>query len=531
MSHEYTIRDETGKAKKADYCFQIGKSPVFFVEAKTPSILLKKDPKPAYQLRKYGWNAKVPLGILTDFEEFAIYDCRYEPKITDKADQARVSYLTYQEYETEWNNITALFSRDAVAKGSLDEYVKSLKVKRGILEVDGAFLKEMESWREMLAMNLAIRNPGLTQREINFAVQRTIDRIIFLRICEDRDIEPYGTLQQLQKKKMIYPNLVTLYDYADKRYNSGLFYFKQEKNRPEEPDGFTKELIIDDDPLNKMIERLYYPAPYAFSIMPADILGQIYERFLGKVIRLSPDRNIQIEEKPEVRKAGGVYYTPTYIVDYIVKHTVGKLTEGKTPKDIETLRILDPACGSGSFLINAYQFLLDWHLQWYKENSPEKYAKGKKAVLMKNAEGNWKLTIDMRKHILLNNIFGVDIDSQAVEVTKLSLLLKVLEGEDARTVQRQMGLFKERALPDLGKNIRCGNSLIGSDFYHGEQRIFDDEEIYRINVFDWDTEFPEIIQNGGFDAVIGNPPYVRQETLGDAKIVFSETFFRVSGNR
>jgi len=526
VSHEYTIRDETGKAKKADYCFQIGKTPLFFVEAKTPSILLKKDPKPAYQLRKYGWNAKVPVGILTDFEEFAIYDCRYEPKITDKADQARVSYLTYQEYETEWNNIAALFSRDSVAKGSLDEYVKSLKVKRGILEVDEAFLKEMESWREMLAMNIALRNPGLTQREINFAVQRTIDRIIFLRICEDRDIEPYGALQKLREKKEIYPHLVTLYDYADKRYNSGLFYFKQEKNRPEEPDGFTKELIIDDDPLNKMIERLYYPAPYAFSIMPADILGQIYERFLGKVIRLSSDRKIQIEEKPEVRKAGGVYYTPTYIVDYIIKQTVGKLTEDKTPKDIETLRILDPACGSGSFLINAYQFLLDRHLIWYKENNPEKYAKGKKAVLMKNISGEWKLTIDMRKRILLNNIFGVDIDSQAVEVTKLSLLLKVLEGEDAQTVQRQLGLFKERALPDLGRNIKCGNSLIGSDFYQGEQRIFDEEEVYRINVFDWEGKegFPEIMKSGGFDAVIGNPPYVRQETLGDAKIYFQKHF-------
>jgi len=223
-----------------------------------------------------------------------------------------------------------------------------------------------------------------------------------------------------------------------------------------------------------------------------------------------------VEDKPEVKKAGGVFYTPTYIVDYIVKNTVGKLLEGKNPKTAEKLRILDPACGSGSFLLGAYQCLLDWHLKWYVENNPEKYAKAKKPVLYQGAGGAWHLTTAERKRILLNNIFGVDIDIQAVEVTKLSLLLKVLEDETAETLNRQRMLFHERALPNLGGNIKCGNSLIGPDFYDGEQmNLLDTEEAQRINVFDWQAEFPEIFKAGGFNAVIGNPPYGAALTRDD----------------
>jgi len=222
-----------------------------------------------------------------------------------------------------------------------------------------------------------------------------------------------------------------------------------------------------------------------------------------------------------VKKAGGVYYTPTYIVDYIVKNTVGKLLEGKTPNQIAKLRVLDPACGSGSFLLGAYQYLLDWHQEWYAKHDPEKHAKGRSPKVYLGPGGEWRLTTAEKKRILLNNIYGVDIDTQAVEVTKLSLLLKVLEGENAETLVKHLRLFHERALPDLGKNIKCGNSLIGPDFYEGKQlSLLDDEERYRINAFDWDAEFPEIMEAGGFDAVIGNPPYVRQEGIGAAKAYY-----------
>ena len=355
---------------------------------------------------------------------------------------------------------------------------------------------------------------------------------MFLRICEDRRIEVYGRLQALLNGEHTYRRLYQLFREADQRYNSGLFYFQKERDRVEPPDDLTPELGIDDAVLKRIIRRLYYPdSPYEFSVLPADILGQVYEQFLGKVIRLTEGHQAKIEDKPEVKKAGGVYYTPTYIVDYIVKNTVGKLLENKMPKQAAKLRILDPACGSGSFLIGAYQYLLDWHRDWYSDNDPKKWATGKKPAIYQGSGGVWKLTTTERKRILLQNIYGVDIDSQAVEVTKLSLLLKVLEGESEQTLATQLRFYHERALPDLGCNIKCGNSLIGPDFYDQQEMDFlDEEERYRINVFDWSGKdgFAEIIRAGGFDAVIGNPPYVRIQTSGKADLVYFNSHYETA---
>jgi len=558
--HEDAIK-VGGSTKAPDYCFRIGGVRKFFVEAKKPVVGVKDEPGPAYQLRRYAWSNKLPLSIVTDFEELAVYDCRIKPNPTDKPSTARVKYIVYEEYGERWDEIASIFAKDAILKGSFDKYAESTRRKRGTAEVDAEFLKEIEEWRELLARNIALRNRGLSVRELNFAVTRTIDRIIFLRMCEDRGVETYEQLRVLPNGPRIYPRLVELFYRADERYNSGLFHFQLEKGRAEEPDELTPDLVIDDRVLKDIIKRLYYPeCPYEFSVLPAEILGHVYEQFLGKVIRLTKGHRAVVEDKPEVKKAGGVYYTPSYIVDYIVKHTVGKLLESKTPADVgrilaqrkgtgarhptraqdqnrdrkgadKTLRILDPACGSGSFLLGAYQYLLDWHLKWYGENDPEKWTRRKNPPIYQSTIRNrqstipiWRLTVAERKRILLNNIYGVDIDPQAVEVTKLSLLLKVLEGENQQTLENQLRLFHERALPDLGSNIKCGNSLIGPDFYDNQQlSLLGEEERYRINAFDWHAEFPDIFKpsrdregadkTGGFDAVIGNPPYIRIQSL------------------
>jgi hypothetical protein len=462
-------------------------------------------------VRSYAWSAKLPVSILTDFEEFAVYDCRNRPDRSDSAATGRIKLLNYKEYLTRWDEVEGLFSRKAVWAGKLAEWITDSKGKKGTLEVDDAFLQEIEKWRDLLARNIAIRNPNLSVRELNYAVQMTIDRIIFLRICEDRQIEPENCLKDICSGEGIYPELVYLFRQADTRYNSGLFHFNIEKGQSSSPDDLTPALSIDDKVLKDIVSSLYYPSPYVFRVLPADILGQVYERFLGKVIRLTAGHQAKVEEKPEVRKAGGVYYTPTYIVDYIVKNTVGKLLENKTPTQVASLKIVDPACGSGSFLLGAYQYLLDWHTKWYSDNQPEKWSKGKSPAIYQ-AQGGWRLTTSEKKKILLNNIHGVDIDPQAVEVTKLSLSLKVLEGESQETLNSQMSLFKERALPDLAKNIQCGNSLIGSNYNEG--KLFtDEEERLRVNPFDWNVAFPQVFTQGGFDAVIGNPPYIRIQAL------------------
>lgn len=471
-----------GATKAPDYSFRVGGTRKFFVETKKPSINLKDDISPAFQVRRYAWSAKLPLSILTDFEEFAVYDCRTRPNKKDKATTARLQYLTYTDYLERWDDIAAVFSKDAILQGSFDSYAEDSTGKRGTQEVDKAFLQELERWRNLLARNFALRNKGIGVQELNFAVQRTIDRLLFLRIAEDRGLEAYERLSGIVGVEHTYQELAKLFRAADDRYNSGLFHFKTENDRPGQPDDFTLNLSLDDKVLGDIIPNLYYPdSPYEFSVLPADILGQVYEQFLGKVIRLTTGGQAKVEEKPEVRKAGGVYYTPTYIVDYIVKNTVGQLLEGKTRQQAAELRIIDPACGSGSFLLGAYQHLLDWHLDLYINDDPQRHAKGRPPRLYQDESGEWRLTIDERKRILLDNIYGVDIDPQAVEVTKLSLLLKVLEGEQ----RQQAEMFQERVLPDLGDNIKCGNSLIGPDFYEAAQMaMFDAEERRRINVFD-----------------------------------------------
>lgn len=325
--HEDAIK--IGDATKApDYAFRIGGHRKFFLEAKKPSVFIKEEIDPAYQIRRYAWSAKLPLSVLTDFEEFAVYDCRIKPDKNDKASTARVLYFKFTEYEGKWDEIANIFSKEAILKGSFDRFAESTKKKKGTAEVDDAFLAEIENWRDVLAKNIALRNAGISQRELNFAVQNTIDRIIFLRICEDRGIEDYGRLQAEINAEGIYKRLLEIFYKADDKYNSGLFHFKKEKGR-ESPDELSTALKIDDKVLRDILASLYYPAsPYVFAVLPADILGQVYEQFLGKVIRLTAGHQAKVEDKPEVKKAGGVFYTPTFIVDYIVKNTIGTLVAG-----------------------------------------------------------------------------------------------------------------------------------------------------------------------------------------------------------
>lgn len=502
--HEVSVEVE-GQAKAADYAFQSGGHIHFFLEAKKPSVNIETNPEPAFQIRRYAWSAKVPVSILSDFEQLAVYDCRAKPVHGDPVHLGRVKLYSFSEYVDKWDELYRLFSYQAVHQGSLDQFAVGLKGKRGTADVDDAFLVEMERWREELARNIALRNPSLNQREVNSTVQTTIDRIIFLRICEERGIEAEDALREATDGKEIYSDLLVLFNQADKKYNSGLFHFSTEKGQSSYPDTLTPTLKIDDKVLKDILANLYYPkSPYAFKYISADILGQVYERFLGKVIRLTAGHQAKVEEKPEVRKAGGVYYTPTYIVDYIVKNTLGELIKDKTPESLKNtpLRVLDPACGSGSFLLGAYQYLLDWYLDWYVQHDPAKWGKGKTPPIFESRSG-WQLTMQKKKSILTSHIFGVDIDAQAVEVTKLSLLLKVVENPG------QLSLLGERILPDLGENIKCGNSLIGPDYYDDQQPdFFDPEEQYRVNAFDWQVAFPQVFKAGGFDAVIGNPPYL-----------------------
>ena len=357
-------REVEGSTKAPDYTFRVGREAIFFVEAKRPGVNLKIAAEPAYQVRRYAWSQKLPLSILTDFEEFAVYEGRTRPNATDKAGIARVNFYGYEEYADRWREIWDVFSREAVLAGSFQQFVESGKGRRGTSEVDTEFLKDIERWRDVLARHIALRNLDLSRDDLNDLVQRLIDRVVFLRIAEDRGIEPPEQLKQLTSSDQLYAGLVQQFYAADRKYNSGLFDFS--KNG----DTLSPRLKVDDAVLRQIILDLYYPrSPYQFDRIPVEILGNVYEQFLGKVIKLTDAHHAKVEEKPEVKKAGGVYYTPAYIVDYIVKQTVGQAIAGKSPKQLEKFRVLDMACGSGSFLLGAYQYLLDYYLKWYTEHS------------------------------------------------------------------------------------------------------------------------------------------------------------------
>jgi hypothetical protein len=399
------------------------------------------------------------------------------------------------------------------------------KNKKDAPEVEAELLALIEKWRVDLAKNIAKKNSRLSVYELNAAVQKIIDRIIFIRIAEDRGIDEENQLLLAAKTSNIYEKLIQLFAMANAKYNSGLFASVD----------WIDNLHIDDKVLSGIIFDLYSSdGPCEFSVLPAEILGAIYERFLGKTIRLQTAKSSAakgaagkktaahtaiIEEKPGVKKAGGVYYTPKYIVDFIVQNTVREKIKDKTPQEISGIRICDPACGSGAFLLVAYQCLLDYHLDYYtqEKNTADALKEGKIQKIPLSAkqqvkDQSYKLTLEEKQRILTHNIFGVDIDSQAIEAAKLSLYLKLLEGEGGTTA----GGFRSSdkiCLPPLENNIKCGNSLIGKDFLDQPNLKLTEAERTRINCFDWEQEFgqrslrTDTDFTGLFDVIIGNPPY------------------------
>jgi type I restriction-modification system DNA methylase subunit len=498
-------RGESETTGRPDYSFRVGGLTKFFVEAKAPSEPLDA-PRHILQAKGYAWNTKqVSFVILTDFEEFRFYDASIQPD-ERKPDEGLLLKLGQGDYLA---NVERLweFSKERVAAASLDAMLpRDRRTQRLRIPVDAAFLDEMTGWREDLARNIFKNNHDLTAKQLNEVVQRLLDRIVFIRIAEDRHIIEKNQLRDAVEewqarggKFHIFDWLRPLFEKINDDFNGEIF----------KPNEALERTRVDSEALARIIERLYPPkSPYRFDVIGVELLGSIYERYLGKTIRPTA-KTVRVEEKPEVRKAGGVYYTPQYIVDYIVKNTVGKVIGGKTPRQIEKVRILDPACGSGSFLIGAFQYLIDYHVRYLTEHPKEAHVHPLFPDLIPDGSGGHRLSVRMKAKILRNNLFGVDIDPQAVEITMMSLYLKALEGEGSLLPPKQS------LLPELKYNIMCGNSLIGPGIYR-QAALFADEERDRINAFDWGSEsagFGRIMKEGGFDCVIGNPPYIRIQAM------------------
>ena len=574
-----------GRAKRADYLFRTDGSERFVCEAKKPADDLGD--RAAFQAKRYAWNKDLPLALLTDFEEMKVYVVGGKPH-ADEPHVGEWKTWHFRQYPLIAQEIWDLFSREKVASGAIDTALDALpkkmpsgkgKAKQQWLirpdrsrALDHDFLEFLDEARRDLASDLYKHNDHdalLEGNLLNESVQCILDRILFLRICEDRDIDTGTTLQSIvetwrrnyghdEGRKFRQESMRlredSTFDLDDDARTSGggsgtgsriaapresLWYaivrhFRALDRRPPSHVPFfngnlfklhgSERLLVGDAWLADFIGELSNDeTPYLFNVIPVEILGSVYERFLGKVVR-PHGKGIIVEEKPEVRKAGGVYYTPRYIVDYIVEQTVGKLVEGVAPEKSLALRILDPACGSGSFLIRAFERVCEHWQEWLTENADKRK---KKWCWVDKDTGDVHLTVALKREILTENIYGVDLDSAAVEVTQLSLYLKMLENENRTTLQRERELFADEIalLPPLQDNIKCGNSLIASDF------SMMSEDLVRVNAFDWEVGFREIMKAGGFDAVIGNPPYIRIQGFPEDQVAyFIDNYRAATGN-
>ncbi len=321
----------SNRRQRADYAFLAPnyRDVLFYVEAKKPSASLENKDY-YFQTIRYGWNSHTPVAVLTDFEEFHVLDCRYKPDI-DTALNRRIGRFRYTDYadHEKFREIYHIFSREAVTNGSLEKLIERLgkppaKARQGSLfktgayqTVDQSFLQKLDEYREELARAFKASNHSLNSAELTEVTQRTLDRLVFMRFLEDKLIEPDPIIEQFGRGGSTWHDFIVTCQRLDNIYNGIIFKRHDLLDSP--------YFQLDERVFGQICESFSYTnSPYDFNAIPIHILGSIYERFLGKTI-IANESQASIEEKTEVRKAGGVYYTPEYIVRYIVENTVGKL--------------------------------------------------------------------------------------------------------------------------------------------------------------------------------------------------------------
>ena len=487
-------------SKRPDYELRLARQRKLFVEAKKPSVHIDRDPEPAFQTRRYGFSASLPISVLTNFHQLAVYDCLPRPSRTDDARVARILLLRYDEFEARFDELWPVLSRASVYSGDFDQRFAVDATRHGAEQFDDFFLRQVRSWRERLAIDIHANTPGLSPAELTYAVQLFLSRIVFLRICEDREIERYETLRNLDGADT-FNALMTELRRADEFYNSGLFRML---------DDAALGIRVSDAVLQSIIAELYYPqSPYTFAVVETEVLGEIYEQFLGEVITVEAGA-VQIISKPEVRESGGVVPTPRYVVDSIVSRTLGPALNGKGPDELATFTVADICCGSGVFLLSAYDALLEHYLSWYLAHDPAAHV-GR--TIYEGVGGQWHLLFAEKRRIMLTHVRGVDIDANAVEVARFSLLLKLIEDETAEDLVEYVRSQNHAALPALNRILRAGNSLVSSGEWGATCGAMPAALLEKINPFTWATAFPAEMARDGFSVIVGNPPYIRIQNM------------------
>ena len=460
-------------SKKPDYTFRLFSERKFFLEAKKPFVKIEADNETAKQVRRYGFTAKLKISVLSNFEHLIIYDTSVKVEKDDAFQKALVKKYHYTEYESKFDEIKRLLGKEAVYSGTFDNEWKEIESKLNQYSIDNLFLKQINEWRKALGTEIHKYEPKMNEQQLNDVVQSYLNRVLFLRVCEDRNLEDYQTLLKFANAND-FKALIKKFQEADKRYNSGLF------------DQLLKDKIVENisSVFWTIIKQLYYPeSPYSFSVFSSDVLGSIYEIFLSEKLVVQ-NGTVELVKKPE-NIDRDIVTTPTFIINDILRNTVLPKCKDKTDKEILQLKFADIACGSGAFLLELFQLLNDILIDYYLKND--------KSKLIQTNINTYKLPFEIKRKVLLNCIFGVDKDYNAVEATKFGLLLKLLESEDINSTNKT-----KPVLPDLSENIFFGNSLLNPSQVEKKNQT-------EINPFD----FSKL----RFDVIVGNPPYMKSEDM------------------
>jgi len=495
-----------------DFSFRLSGIPRFFLETKKIAEDLN-NPRWVKQAIDYAWTKSVTWALLSDFEGLRVFNAEWKE---DNPLRAQFIEFSVDTYLTDFARLWWL-SRPETAAGTLDREAEKVGKKVHKEPVSQHLFDDLKDWRHDLFKVLRAYNQRYSPAQIDEAVLRILNRLIFIRTAEDRLVEEprlLPLLHDLEKRGRINDlpgELAKLFREFDATYNSDLF-----------AEHFSEGLECEPEPFRVLVNGLHEKGyvRYNFNAIDADVLGTVYEQYLGYVIaepgRGEPGARPEVVEKRAKRKAQGIYYTPTFVVKYIVQQTLGRYLEEQGYQPSRPVRLLDMACGSGSFLIEALE-VLDRYLarQRGQASPPAPLAKGDESTSRPGYEDIHDYA--RRVEILSQNIYGVDKDEQAVAVARLNLCLKALHTRDK--------------LPML-ENIRCGDSLISGPPEELQAAFGPDWKEKK--PFNWEKEFPEVFapspvsgegRGGGFDVIVGNPPYVRQETLGEEFKTYAQQKF------
>ena len=476
------LREIESTNNKPDYSLVSGNLHLAFLDAKALDVDIENDSKVAFQIRSYGWSAGTLYSFVTNFESIAIYDCSVKPSVTDNASIARLYFFRIEDYVENLNTLALYLYRPSVLNYPL------IKLSYPGIALDSEFANYLRDFRIKLVEDILSHRQDYSLETLSVWSQIIIDRIIFIRVCEARGLEREGLLKEYQASGFWQSFKKSAYIDFYKHYDGPIF------DRISSIDALT----ISDGIFDDLLSNLYYPSPYRFDVIPINVLSSIYELFLGYKLEIE-DGHVVSVLKESLKKQNGVVVTPLHIVRKVLERTFDDNSlSGLSYDELINFRILDPACGSGIFIVETLSLLERYAVNALETNDDKVIQIGDRRLLK----------LEARKQIASSCLYGVDIDREAVEVTKLSVALRLID-DYTPEVFEEAGLLGSMILSGIGDNIKCGNSLVSSDILEMYPTLNEYvDELKETNIFDWEEVFPDVFEDGGFDFVIGNPPYV-----------------------